>query len=219
LEWFILGVGEMVKSNDDNVSTLQNNSSQTKKKEPLTNESGKSLTKHGSHKKNYPSNEIKEENLLLELPEKYKLATNKIRAHQYIPLYDIKTTTGLVPLFSDDTKPDPVDFLTIPNLPSCDGAIHVAGDSMHPLLKSGDIVLYKQINDISNNIFWGEMYLVSIDMEGEEYVTVKYIQKSEKEDCIKLVSYSENHSDKEVPLSKVRALAFVKATIRINSIR
>ena len=55
---------------------------------------------------------------------------------------------------------------------------------MYPLLKSGDIVLYKQLNDI-NDIFWGDMYLLSIDIDGEEYVTVKYIQKSERPDCVR----------------------------------
>ena len=48
---------------------------------------------------------------------------------------------------------------------------------MYPLLKSGDIVLYKQLKDIGD-IFWGDMYLLSIDIDGEEYITVKYIQTS-----------------------------------------
>ena len=89
---------------------------------------------------------------------------------------------------------------------------------MYPLLKSGDIVLYKQLNDIED-IFWGDMYLLSIDIDGEEYITVKYIQKSDKPGYIKLVSQNPHHADKEVEISKIRALAFVKASIRMNSIR
>ena len=57
---------------------------------------------------------------------------------------------------------------------------------MYPLLKSGDIVLYKQLHDI-DDIFWGDIYLLSIDIDGEEYVTVKYIQKSDREGYVKLV--------------------------------
>lgn len=149
----------------------------------------------------------------------FPLKTDHRRSMQRIPLYDFEAVAGLVPLFNDTAKQVPLDYIQIPNLPKCDGAIYVVGDSMYPLLKSGDIVLYKWVRDITNCIFWGEMYLVSVDFDGEEYVTVKYIQKSEQEGCIKLVSHNQHHSDKEVPLNNVRALAFVKASIRINSMK
>lgn len=63
------------------------------------------------------------------------------------------------------------------------------------------------------------MYLASVDMDGEEYISVKYIKKSDLKDHIKLVSYNQHHADKDILLSRVRALAFVKASIRINSMR
>ena len=125
---------------------------------------------------------------------------------QSVPLYSIEGTAGLVPLFSDRTQTKPVNFIHIPNLPKCDGAIYIVGDSMYPLLKSGDIVLYKQ-------------YLLSIDIDGEEYVTVKYIQKSDREGYVKLVSQNVHHADKDVEISRIRAIALVKASIRMNSIR
>ena len=137
---------------------------------------------------------------------------------QSVPLYSIEGTAGLVPLFLDRDNQRPVDYIHIPNLPKCDGAIYLVGDSMYPLLKSGDIVLYKQVNDIEN-IFWGDMYLLSIDIDGEEYITVKYIQKSDKPGCVKLVSQNPHHADKDVEVSRIRALAFVKASIRMNSIK
>ena len=137
---------------------------------------------------------------------------------QSVPLYNIEGTAGLVPLFLDRESVRPVDYIHIPNLPRCDGAIYVVGDSMYPLLKSGDIVLYKQVSGIEN-IFWGDMYLLSIDIDGEEYITVKYIQKSEREGYVKLVSQNPHHADKEVAVDRIRALALVKASIRMNSIR
>ncbi len=144
---------------------------------------------------------------------------DRVLPSQSVPVYDIQATAGLVPLFTDRFSFQPVDYIHIPNLPRCDGAVYVVGDSMYPLLKSGDIVLYKQINDIQNNIFWGEMYLLSIDTEGEEYIMVKYIQRSEEPGCIKLVSQNKYHADKDVELSRVRALALIKASIRMNSIK
>ncbi|MBS2100674.1 XRE family transcriptional regulator [Carboxylicivirga linearis] len=146
----------------------------------------------------------------------FSLASDHKEDYQTIPLYDLEASAGLVPLFKNGSY-DPIDQISIPGIPKCDGAVHVTGDSMYPLLKSGDIVLYKKINNIADNIFFGEMYLISVDMDGEEYIAVKYIQKSEKIDHIRLVSYNQHHAERDVPLSKIRALAFVKASIRINS--
>ena len=64
-------------------------------------------------------------------------------------------------------------------IPKCDGGLRIVGDSMYPLLKSGDIVFYKQVHDIMHSIIWGEMYLISFDIDGDEYVSVKYLQKSD----------------------------------------
>ena len=137
---------------------------------------------------------------------------------QSVPLYSIEGTAGLVPLFADQAHAKPVNFIHNPNLPKCDGAIYVVGDSMYPLLKSGDIVLYKQLRDL-DDVFWGDMYLLSIDIDGEEYVTVKYIQKSERTGYVKLVSQNPHHADKEIEVGRIRAIALVKASIRMNSIR
>ena len=137
---------------------------------------------------------------------------------QSVPLYSIEGTAGLVPLFTDQARMKPVNFIHIPNLPKCDGAIYIVGDSMYPLLKSGDIVLYKQLQNI-DDIFWGDMYLLSIDIDGEEYITVKYIQKSDRPGFVKLVSQNPHHADKEVEIARIRAIALVKASIRMNSIR
>lgn len=137
---------------------------------------------------------------------------------QSVPLYSIEGTAGLVPLFTKQEENKPVNFIHIPNLPKCDGAIYISGDSMYPLLKSGDIVLYKQLHNIED-IFWGDMYLLSIDLDGEEYITVKYIQKSDREGYVRLVSQNPHHADKDIEIGRIRALALVKASIRMNSIR
>lgn len=144
--------------------------------------------------------------------------TDSSLPQQSVPLYSIEGTAGLVPLFADSASAKPVNYIHIPNLPKCDGAIYVVGDSMYPLLKSGDIVLYKQLHDIGD-IFWGDMYLLSLDIDGEEYITVKYIQKSERDGFVRLVSQNPHHADKEVAMERIRALALVKASIRMNSMR
>ena len=148
----------------------------------------------------------------------FRLRSDNSLPMQSVPLYSVEGTAGLVPLFEEQGATKPINYIHIPNLPKCDGAIYIVGDSMYPLLKSGDIVLYKQLQDI-NSIFWGDMYLLSIDLDGEEYITVKYIQKSEREGYVKLVSQNPHHADKDIEMSRIRAIALVKASIRMNSIR
>ena len=150
--------------------------------------------------------------------QSFLLRTDSSLPMQSVPLYSIEGTAGLTPLFNNHEAFKPVNFIHIPNLPKCDGAIYIVGDSMYPLLKSGDIVLYKQLQNIED-IFWGDMYLLSIEIDGEEYITVKYIQKSDKPGYVKLVSQNPHHADKDVAIDRIRALALVKASIRMNSMR
>ena len=136
-----------------------------------------------------------------------------------ITLYDVEAAANLKSLF-DNKDQNILGQINIPNIPKCDGAVYVKGDSMYPLLKSGDIVAYKEVPLEMSHIFFGEMYLVSIDLDGDEYLTVKYVQHSEKgEDWIKLVSYNQNHQPKDFPLSSVRAMALVKLSIRMNTMK
>jgi len=136
---------------------------------------------------------------------------------QDVPLYDIKATAGIVELLTErtPTKHIPIDYIHIPNLPKCDGALPISGDSMYPLLKSGDLALYKEVHD-HRNIIWGEMYLISIIHNGDEFFFVKFIQKGDQEGWIKLVSQNSNHQAMEFPQDSIKALALVKATVRIN---
>ncbi|SNR16521.1 S24 family peptidase [Tenacibaculum jejuense] len=148
----------------------------------------------------------------------FKLKTDHSIRKQSVPLYNVEAAAGLVELFQSHGDTQPVGTLNIPNLPKCDGAVFVTGDSMYPLLKSGDIVAYKQIYDFYSEIFWGEMYLISVEVAEEEFISVKYIQKSERgEGYIKLVSQNKHHQPKDIKMSKIRAMALVKASVRMNS--
>lgn len=145
-------------------------------------------------------------------PTKYM---DKIIELQKIPLYDIKAAASLKALFNEKHQ-NILSEITLPNVPKCDGAMYVTGDSMDPLIKAGDIICYKEIFDF-NNIVPGEMYLISMDIEEDEYLTVKYITNSEKgKGWIRLESFNPRHSPKDYELKCVNALALVKISIRMN---
>lgn len=149
----------------------------------------------------------------------FALKTDNILQHQSVPLYDIQASASVVALFRDSSTETPVDHITIPNLPKCDGAIYVSGDSMYPLLKSGDIIMYKKVANEIDNMFWGEMYLVSlINNDGDEFVMVKWLHKSELgTDYVKLVSENRHHQPKDFHIRHIKGLALIKASVRINS--
>lgn len=133
-----------------------------------------------------------------------------------IPLYNIEAVAGVVEVFNDLKNKTPVAFLDIPNLPPSDAGVFVTGDSMYPLLKSGDIIAYKVLNDI-RNVLWGEMYILSIYSNGDHFITIKYIQKSDIDGHIKLVSQNQHHQDKDVPISSIVVAARITASVRLNS--
>ena len=138
---------------------------------------------------------------------------------QIVYLYDFAATAGLKALF-DNNKQNIIDTIKIPNLPKCDGAIHAVGDSMYPLLKSGDIILYKEIPIDVQNLVYGEMYLLSYEMAGEDYIKVKYVCKSERgEPFVTLASENPLHSPCDIDFNSISALALVKASIRINCMK
>lgn len=114
------------------------------------------------------------------IKEQFSLRTDRTIGMQSVPLYELDATAGLVALFDGTTRQVPVSHLQIPDLPPCDGALYVRGDSMYPLLKSGDIVLYKEIPYTASSILWGEMYLLSFTLDGENYITIKYNTKGRR---------------------------------------
>lgn len=150
-----------------------------------------------------------------EAQEIYNLKTDRLIDSQQIPLYNAEAIAGVVPVFDDLVAQEPVDYLHIPNAPKCDGAIVANGDSMYPLVKSGDLVGFKIIEDILNDIFWGQMYILYLNVAGDTFRTIKFVHKGKSEKYIKLVSENKHHQDKEVMLSRVISIAQVKLLVRL----
>ena len=149
--------------------------------------------------------------------EEFSLRTDRKIEVQDIPLYDMSATAGLVAIFNDrNIRPE--DHLRIPNLPLVDGAIYVRGESMVPLLKSGDIIIYKQLELSLDSILWGQIYLLSFIAGGDTFTVVKYVQKSDQPGYIRLVSHNDRFQPKDIPLDSICALAIVKASITFHTI-
>lgn len=146
----------------------------------------------------------------------FTLQSDRKLESQNIPLYDLSATAGLMAIFNDNHI-SPEDYLRIPNLPPVDGAIYVRGESMTPLLKSGDIIIFKRLALSLDSILWGQIYLLSFIAGGDFFTVVKYVQKSDSPDCIRLVSHNDRFQPKDIPLSSIQALAIVKASITFHT--
>lgn len=147
----------------------------------------------------------------------FTLQTDRKVEIQDIPLYDMSATAGLMAIFNENNI-SPEDYLRIPNIPPVDGAIYFRGESMTPLLKSGDIIIYKKLELTLDSILWGQIYLLSFIAGGDTFTVVKYIQKSDQPGYIRLVSQNEHFQPKDIPLDSICALAIVKASITFHTI-
>ncbi len=155
------------------------------------------------HSKNLPSIRDKEH----PLPRTEKIPS--------IPLYDLESEMGLEDVLKkDSSKAIILNFIKIPHFSNCDGAAYVKGNSMTPLLKNGDIVLFKGMP--LKDLFWGEMYLMEIALDNESsFLTIKYLHKSELgEEFVRLVSENPDHEPKDMPIDKIKAAALIRASIR-----
>jgi transcriptional regulator with XRE-family HTH domain len=132
-----------------------------------------------------------------------------------IPIYDRDASAALSAFFADPRAFRPVDHLSSSTLPRCDGGIRVDGEGMAPIIRPGDIVFYRRVNDIHNAIVWGEVYLLSFELDGDEYTLIRYIHSSDRPGYIRLSGYTPRHTTHEIALSQIRALALVKGNIRI----
>lgn len=162
-----------------------------------------------------------EKNILAEPVESFRKTKDAIYEMQRVPLFNLEATMGLVPLVEgngiDEEKV--IDYISIPSMPSCDGAIYASGDSMYPLLKSGDMIAYKRIAVERASIFFGEMYVVAVKLdEYSTMKTIKFVQQSELgDDYVRLVSHNQHHTPKDVKLSQIAAIGLIRASIRLHN--
>lgn len=160
-------------------------------------------------------------NAIAEPIESYRKTKDPVYELQRVPLFNLEATMGLVPLVNGDgiDEEKVIDYISIPSMPSCDGAIYASGDSMYPLLKSGDMIAYKRIAVERAQIFFGEMYVIAVKLdESSTMKTIKFVHQSELGDeYVKLVSHNQHHAPKDVKLSQIAAIGLVRASIRLHN--
>ena len=147
----------------------------------------------------------------------FELKTDQERAQRRVPVFELAATAGFIALYND-LSPGAREYITIPNLPPVDGAIYARGDSMSPLIESGDIIIFKKVDLCPDNVLWGHIYIVSYSIEGDDYTVLKYLRQSPRNGYIRLESFNSRYDPQDIPASSITALALVKASITFHTI-
>ena len=142
--------------------------------------------------------------------------SESLNENMIIPLYSLEAAANLN-MIMENSNENVVAYLSLPNMPTVDGAVTVRGDSMYPIIKSGDIVVFKWVSS-PEYITFGEMYLVSYTWDNDIHVTVKYVKRSQMPEYITLVSYNTHHEPLDIPIACIQSIAIVKVSIRYNTI-
>lgn len=110
--------------------------------------------------------------------------------------------------FLDSPDESSIDII-LPGFNECKFAINAYGDSMYPVIKSGQVVLLMEWKE--SFIDWGHIYLV-VTKNG--YRAIKYLRPSEKEGFIRCESENKEFNPAfEVEINDIHRLFLVKGWV------
>lgn len=129
-----------------------------------------------------------------------------------IRYYDLDASAGTVEMFDPGNG---VKFkkIILPGYGDCDFALNVWGDSMSPVLNSGEIILCKQWKE--SFIEFGSIYLI---ISTENHRMIKYIQPGSDDRKISCVSENPFYKTFEINKTDILKLFVVKGHINRRAI-
>lgn len=157
------------------------------------------------------------DNILDKIKLKFNLDTEQYKSYNTsnkinttaIKFYDIPVTGGDIDVFDDLQNEEPSFSLYSDDYKGCEYGFRVHGDSMHPIISSGDYVIIKEITE-KDLIIYGEIYLIFTT----DQRIVKRLSKSKTESDVLCVS--ENNKYDSFPLAKkrIKRLFAIKGVIK-----
>lgn len=129
-----------------------------------------------------------------------------------IRYYDIDASAGSVEMF-DPGKGVKFKKIIIPGYGDCDVALNVWGDSMEPVLRSGEIILCKEWKE--SFFEYGYIYLI---ISIENHRMIKYIQPAVDDSKISCVSANSLYKTFEINKTDILKLFIVKGHVNRRAI-
>ena len=128
-----------------------------------------------------------------------------------VPYYDIDVTASLTESFSD-VKEEPEFYVDFRPFNDCTAYLPVFGDSMYPLITSGEIVALKKVIN-PEYIQYGEPHLIITNAEANNMRTLKIIRKHLDDDMIILKPVNPLFDEMSIPRKTILSLYIVKGKI------
>ena len=130
---------------------------------------------------------------------------------QGTPVYDIDVTAGIMPRARMFASENIVGYVNLPGIPEGCRIVTVSGDSMHPVIRSGDFIAVRELSNLQQ-IFWGQIYVVVLD----DYCMVKYVRRHDDPEMVILRSENRNYDDMEVRRTDIRDMMFVQHILHVD---
>lgn len=108
-----------------------------------------------------------------------------------VPIYDIDFNAGFVERYGGNEL-ERVGVIDSPAYSKATAVVSVTGDSMHPLISSGDQIIIREMPCTMDSIMFGKIYAVVTD---NDLRTVKRIRKSSVQGCIDLEPINKEVAD------------------------
>lgn len=129
----------------------------------------------------------------------------------FIPVYNAEASAGggALTLSSEFV----VDKIKVPFAREGDSALTIVGNSMTPILNSGDLVVVRQLINWREYIEYGKIFIiVTIDE-----VFCKVVHKSNEQSCFTLHSYNNSYDDFDVSLKFINNMYKVVGVVSQRS--
>lgn len=107
-----------------------------------------------------------------------------------IPEYDVEFSCGNAVMYTDSTAI--VGTLSMSEYANATAIVRATGNSMHPLISSGDKVIIKEVENWTENIIFGQIY--GIETDGD-IRTIKRVRRSSEEGIIILEPINKEEYD------------------------
>ena len=107
-----------------------------------------------------------------------------------IPEYDVDFSCGNAVMYTDSTAI--VGTLSMSEYANATAIVRATGNSMHPLISSGDKVIIKEVENWAENIIFGQIY--GIETDGD-IRTIKRVRRSSEEGIIILEPINKEEYD------------------------
>ena len=131
-----------------------------------------------------------------------------------IPLVTAHAVAGLGNMDFAIREEDVKAYYVIPKFKYCnvDFMIEISGISMFPSYNSGDIVACTIIRNI-NVLQWNRCYIIATREQG---LLCKRLRKSEKENCVFVVSDNKEYEPFDLPMDEITGIAMICGLIRLE---